>query len=190
MSHDAWADESFAESDREGVYVVSAAVFDGEVDDARTAMLALRGPRIGKLHWSQMESGERRKAADVVAGLGGLHIVTIAAPVPHRRQERARVACLTRLVHELSNLQVTCLRAESRGPQLDKRDVRTVQGARYNLPKGVGFRIEHLRGETEPLLWVADIVAGACRAHRLGVERYGREALGEVVYDIEIDSGC
>lgn len=121
MSHDAWADESFAESDREGVYVVSAAVFGGELDDARSAMLALRGRRFGKLHWSQMESDERRKAADVVAGLGGLHIV---------------------------------------------------------------------KGETEPLLWVADIVAGACRAHRLGVERYGREVLGEVVYDIEIESGC
>jgi hypothetical protein len=65
-----------------------------------------------------------------------------------------------------------------------------VQGARFQLPRGAKFRIDQVKGDTEPLLWVADIVAGACSASRLGGDRSSRAALGELVHLVEIDSGC
>jgi hypothetical protein len=48
-------DESFREHDSSGFYVLAAAVFEADADEARLAMLALRGRRrVGKLHWNEM----------------------------------------------------------------------------------------------------------------------------------------
>ena len=52
------------------------------------------------------------------------------------------------------------------------------------------IRVEHKPGALEPLLWVADIVAGVCRAHRQGLELEYRDVLGHLAIDIEVDSGC
>ena len=191
--HHAWGDESFDEAAEGGVYVVCAATFEADLDldHVRDVMLGLRKRRQwGKLHWSEMDDTERRKATEEVAAFGGLHVVAVATPVPHKRQERARAACLTALVGELHGLNVIRLCMESRTAALDKRDVDIVRAARQRLPKGMTLHVEHKRGVDEPLLWVADIVAGACRSHRQGVEVEYREALGDVVYDLEIDSGC
>jgi len=57
------------------------------------------------------------------------------------------------------------------------------------LPKGSAFWVEHLPGGSEPLLWVADIVAGACRAEQLGCSIY-RKILGETVLDYRVDTDC
>ncbi|GAA3746846.1 hypothetical protein [Streptomyces tremellae] len=56
---------------------------------------------------------------------------------------------------------------------------------RYALSKGTGLRIDHVPGGTGPLLWVADIVAGACRAEQLGCVGY-REARGDTVLDFKV----
>ncbi|MFD2078046.1 hypothetical protein SAMN05421678_108222 [Actinopolymorpha cephalotaxi] len=189
---DAWADESFAESDDgKGVYVVAAALFEGELNHVRHVMRGIRTRQHqDKLHWSKMDPAERRKAAEQVAAIGGLNIVAIASPVPRRRQERARAACLGALVPELHGYEVTRLYVESRGQVLDRRDVDVVRACRWSAPASPPLRLEHRRGAAEPLLWVADIVAGACRSHRQGREPEYREALGDLVYDIEVDSGC
>lgn len=78
---------------------------------------------------------------------------------------------------------------ESRTPQLNQRDVATVAGARFQLPKGTEFRVDHRAGPEEPLFWAADIVAGAVRAHREGQANY-LKFLGECVYEIEVDTEC
>ncbi|MGH3567739.1 MAG: hypothetical protein ACRDRH_17250 [Pseudonocardia sp.] len=46
--------------------------------------------------------------------------------------------------------------------------------------------VQHRRGADEPLLWVADLVAGAVRAHRQGEVGY-REVLGRRVEVIAVD---
>jgi hypothetical protein len=190
----AFADESFHEVDQGGFYVLAAAVFDGEDHDMnRQAMVRLRakqgGRRVNKLHWNEMNAQRRRDAVMRVADLAGFHVVAVGAPVPRRRQERARAMCLTQLVLELHSYQVHTLLMESRTETLDRRDVRTVTGARYLLPKGSRFRVEHLPGAAEPLFWVADIVAGAVRTHREGEPRY-RRILEEYVYEIYVDTRC
>jgi hypothetical protein len=116
-------------------------------------------------------------------------VVTIGSPVPQRRQERARAGCLRHLVVELHGVGVTQLLMEAREQELNQRDVRTVTGARFLLPKESRFRIDHEFGLREPALWVADLVAGAVRAHRLG-DRTCRELVEEFVYEIEVVTDC
>jgi hypothetical protein len=115
--------------------------------------------------------------------------VTVGTPVPQRRQERARAACLTRLVVELHGLGVGRLLMEARERELNRRDVRTVAGARYALPTSAVFRIDHEFAVNEPLLWAADVVAGAVRSHRLGVHA-PRVLLDDCLYEVAIDTGC
>jgi|GEM_PF-1047889 len=186
----AFADESFHEADRGGFYVLVAAVFDpGALETTRAAMLSLRGSRrIAKLHWNQMGERDHTAATAAVAAQGGLHLVAVGSPVPRTRQERARARCLATIVTELHSYAVTDLVIEARTKELDRRDVATVTGARYQLPKGTRFRVEHVTGSTEPLLWAADIVAGVVRAHHEGNSSY-RDALADHLYEIDVDTG-
>jgi hypothetical protein len=187
----AFADESFHEHPDDGFYVLAAAIFDPTVhDDVREAMRDFRGRRrAGKSHWKEMNDEWRRYAVKRVADLDGFHVVTVGSPVPLRRQERARVACLTRLVLELHALGVGDLHMEARESDLNRRDVKTVRNARYCLPEGSHFQIHHQRGLVEPLFWVADIVAGAVRAHRHGDSDW-RGLLGDCLHDVEVQTRC
>lgn len=187
----AYGDESFLEAAASGYYVLASATFaPGAIEQAREAMLAIRGNRrTDKLHWTEMDARQQKNAAREVADLHGFHVVVVGSPVSERRQDRARAHCLTRLVTELHGFGVEDLYLEARTPTQDRRDVATVIAARYALPKGTRFVLEHLRGGQEPLLWTADIVAGAVRAHRHGNGAY-RDILGDCLYDIEIPTDC
>lgn len=188
----AYADESFKEQDGSGYYLMAAACFNPNVyDHAREAVISLRtGHHVAKLHWARMDRADREQAAKAVAAIEGFHIVTIGAPVPERRQERARARCLDRLVVELHSLGVTSLVIEAREPELNQRDVETVRGARHRLfPGGTRFHVEHVPGPTEPLLWIADILVGAVRAEQEGEPRY-REILADRIYDVTVPTGC
>lgn len=183
----AFVDESFHEHEAAGFYVLAAAVIDsGALDQARQIMQALRGGRRSKLHWNQMDMLDRERAAHSVRSLNGIHLVTIGSPVPLRGQERARGISLRRLVFELHDLGVTDVFLEARQDTLDRRDVTVVQGARYDLPKGTRFRIEHRRGGEEPLLWIPDIVAGVIRIGRAGESSY-QQILRDQLHLIEVD---
>ncbi|WP_226379930.1 DUF3800 domain-containing protein [Pseudonocardia sp. KRD291] len=182
----AYVDESFHEHPTRGFYVLAAAVFSDESEHARTAMLALRGGRrTQKLHWNEMDDRQQRGAAAVVAGLDGMHLVTIGSPVPPKKQERARRAGLRRLAYELHGVGVTQIMMESRQRVLDRQDVGLITATRNDLPKGTRLRVDHQRGAEEPLFWAADIVAGAVRADREGVAEY-RETLGALVQTFEV----
>jgi hypothetical protein len=190
----AFADESFHEAPSGGFYVLAAAVFDGDDHDpSREVMLQLRakqgGGKVQKLHWNEMNRQRRLDAVTRVADLAGFHLVAIGTPVPHRRQERARANCLARLVLELHGYGVHTLFMESRSRVLNLRDVRTVTWTRCLLPKGDEFQVKHLPGATEPLFWVADIVAGAVRAHRQGELAY-RRSLEDRLYEIDVETDC
>lgn len=191
----AFADESFSEHPTAGFYVLAAVVLDSTSgEEVREAMLGLRqrlrGRRANdKLHWNHLARGQREQAVKQVAALACLHVVTIGSPVPQRRQERARAACLTRLVLELHGMGVRQLLMEAREQELNRRDVHTVAGARFLLPKGSSFHVDHDHGTGEPILWVADLVAGAVRAHRLG-DPTSRDALDNCVHETDVVTDC
>ncbi|SFS35244.1 hypothetical protein [Saccharopolyspora flava] len=188
---EAFADESFREAEFGGFYVLAAAVFEpGAEDAARDAMHVLQGKRAPlKLHWNEMNQQLRHNAVKTIADLDGIYVVAVGSPVPARRQERARAACLVRLTLELHGLGVTELHVESRTPELDQRDVNTVRGARFCLPSGSMFRIDHIPGKREALLWAADIAAGAVRAQHEGRADY-QPLLGESLHEIAVTTDC
>ncbi|MGH3965377.1 MAG: hypothetical protein ACRDRY_19300 [Pseudonocardiaceae bacterium] len=187
----AFADESFREDPTEGFYVLAAAVLEVRAQQpARELMRRLLGSRrTTKLHWHEMDRLQQKDAAHRVAGIEGFHVVAVGSPVPRRRQERARAACLTALVGELHGFGVQHLLIEARAADLNRRDVATVQGARFGLPKGARFRVDHIPGSAEPLLWVADVVAGVVRASRQG-SPVQLELLGERVHVLEVPTSC
>ncbi|MCI2422193.1 hypothetical protein MOQ72_32655 [Saccharopolyspora sp. K220] len=186
----AYGDESFREHLEQGFYVLASVVFDAPIlDDAREMLLALRGKH-RKLHWYEMEEVEQQRVVKQLADLDGMHVVVIGSPVPMQKQERARAKCLTQLVLDLHGLGVDSLVLEARTAELNRRDVLTAAAARRSLlPKDGWFRVEHCPGAVEPMLWAADVVAGACRAARLGRPEH-REMLADQVYDIDIDTDC
>lgn len=171
--------------------MLAAAVLEAaSIEHVREIMLGLRGRRATKkLHWNEMDLAQQQHAAKEVAALDGMHIVTIGTPLPLKRQERARAACLRMLVRELHGYGVTDLILEGRTNALNRRDIATVTGARFDLPKGARFRIHHTAGAAEPLLWTADIVAGAIRARYQG-ELSFHEILADCVYEVEVPTGC
>ncbi|MFF1399349.1 hypothetical protein ACFVZD_36820 [Streptomyces sp. NPDC058287] len=184
----AWSDESFQEHDDSGFYIIAAALIRDDVhEQVRQEMRLLQMRHAStKVHWTKADAAQRDELAHTVAALDGLHVVAVGAPVPPRRQERARAHCLRLLVCELHAFGVEHLVMESRDKVLNSRDVATVRQARYGLPKDAVFRLDHLAGADEPLLWVADIVAGAVRAEKLGDAQY-RGILGEKVIDFPVD---
>lgn len=188
----AWSDESFDEVGGAGFYIVAAAIIDDGVrDQVRYEMTRLRGARRGpgKLHWTEMDDRQRKDAVATVGSLGGLHVVAVGTPVPLRRQERARSKVVHELVRELRGFGVDHLFMEAREAELNRRDVRTVGQARRFLPPGATFRVTHVHGRDEPLLWVADVVAGVCRFEQKGRMDY-RAGLGERVLDFHVFTGC
>lgn len=185
----AYVDESFRGSDDGGIYVLAAAVIDDAHDDVRAVMCALRRRRrTGMSHWTEMDRKQRRHALSVVAGIDGLHVVTVGAPVPCRRQERARARCLAALVLESHGYGVTVMTMEARTRTLDRRDTEAVTGVRRSLPRDTQFRIEHTRGADEPLLWIADTVAGTVRAHHEGSST-DRHILNARLYELKVATG-
>ncbi len=186
----AYGDESFQEAATGGYYVIAAAAFaPNALDTAREVLLDLYGRRDGKLHWNEMAPVRQRAAVKRLAELEALHLVVVGGPVPPRRQERARARCLHQLVLELHGYGIERLLLESRTRVLNARDITTVQGARFALPKGSRFVIDHIPGPAEPLLWAADLVAGAVGAHRQG-DPECRDLLEHCVYELDVDTGC
>jgi hypothetical protein len=184
-------DESFREHETNGVYVLAACVLAPLVSpEVRDLMLRLRGVRrTDKLHWHEMDRAQQKEAAKRLADVDGVSMVAIGVPVPRRRQERARAMCLAALVPELHNLGVRQMLAEARTSELNRRDVRVVSEARFALPKGTDLRIDHLPGRDEPLLWAADVVAGAVRTSYDGNSTY-RDIFADRIYEIRVRTGC
>lgn len=184
----AFADESFKEDDGGGFYVLAAAVLPVDRhEELRKVMLGLRAERTGKLHWNVLTNEQKRAVVKRVADFEELHLVSVGAPVPARRQERGRSLCLRRLMIELHALGVGLLVAEGRTAQLDARDVRTIQQSRFSLPRDATFRVQHARGADEPLLWISDVVAGAVRARQEGIPDYA-DQLAECVIELQVDT--
>ncbi|WET78866.1 hypothetical protein P3102_33295 [Amycolatopsis sp. QT-25] len=93
------------------------------------------------------------------------------------------------MVLELAAFDVEMFVLESRTATLDARDVETVKGARFTLPKGTPFRVAHERGKDEPLLWAADIVAGAIRARKDKGSGHCR-LIEDFVHEIAVETDC
>lgn len=185
----AYADESarFARDGVPGCYVIAAMVVaDEDADRFREVMAPLaHRPKKG-YHWAEADNKQRADAVAVVASIPTLHVVTVAAPMVDAKQERARRACLERLLYELENAGVRDVWLERRTASLNRKDQQVVGGflARRIIQD---IRVRHAEPASEPLLWVPDIVAAAVGLDAMGVTDSYWEELEPLVERLEID---
>ena len=110
----------------------------------------------------------RESAATKLGMLGLLGEVAAHAvayritPAPTRHQNEARDRCLNAMAADLGG--VTELLLESRDAMNDVRDRRVIAGAVRRGLIAPGVEYGHRRPREEPLLWLADALAGAVLA--------------------------
>ncbi|MBB5789303.1 DUF3800 domain-containing protein [Jiangella mangrovi] len=184
MSWLAYVDESIRTDD--GVYVLAAVALDAADDESvRDAMRTLE-PRPGRrFHWRDRLPDARSAAAGVIAGLPVLAVAVIGSPVDPRRQERARRQCLEVLLFELGSAGVQAVRLESRNSVADRRDSEVIARFRSRGLVPAALPVHHVRAGEEPLLWAADIVAGAISAAE-GREPAYRELISGALTELPI----
>lgn len=146
----------------QGCYILAASLADpDDCEPIRDSLLRLRASRNGKLHWTDESPQRRRLIATAIAAFPLDHTVVLGAPLDARKQERARAQCLEQLLFDLGQRGVASAWVETRGPALDRADLKRVDAFRSRgvLPRDlhVGFG----QPATEPMLWLPDILAGA-----------------------------
>jgi len=171
----AWGDESGSVWALDpGTYVFGAVITDGIVaeENARDRMQELLLPGQTKTHWRD-ESDKRRDLIIEALGESNLAeiVVTRVGPIDER-DERRRRKCFAHFAEQLIRNDVWHLCLESRGAQADELDMAMVRalGAQQILP--TSFRLSHVRGKDDPLLWAADAVCGAVVSARIGQVRW------------------
>ena len=145
----------------EPMYLMAAVVADpAECEPLREQLRAL--PHLGpKLHWRELDARGKRTVVRRLAAMNLPHLLVAAAPLDHRKQERARALCLERLCWELHTRAVSRVVLESRTASLNQRDhdlIIRLRGKR-SLPADV--RVEIQQPSSEPMLWIPDQVLGA-----------------------------
>lgn len=118
--------------------------------------------------------------------MSALHTVVIGAPIDPRRQERARRKCLEALLFYLQDAGVVRLWLESRNDAANRRDIAAVTAARAKQIIQYGLLVDRALPSEEPLLWMADLVAGAVSAAESGEPIY-RELLVPMLTEHRID---
>jgi hypothetical protein len=146
--------------------MVASCVDEVDSGEVRTVVSGLAAPG-QRFHWRRSARPARAKALGVVADLPVLHLTAIATRLDPRRPERARRACLHRLLFELASHGVTLVIMETRTQSLNHKDAAAVDAFRSAQVIGPEIAVEHgypsgVNGE--PLLWVPDIIAGAIGA--------------------------
>lgn len=165
----AWGDESgSAASTDPGVYLMSAVIT--EVDRAHELRNAIRPmllPSRRKVHWRGDSRAQHDRVIELMTGLPIEALVVVRIGPDTDRDERQRRKCLEHFLPELSERGCDHLILESRGRADDRRDRNMLDALRAQR-RISGFRLEHVAGPADPVLWLADAVCGAVVASRTG----------------------
>jgi hypothetical protein len=159
-----------------GVFVQAVALVDPDRQEfAREAMRALRPSGAARLHWVRNAASLRHQTIGAVVA-ETVQVKAYLAYFDHeRRQDEARRRCLIQLLLEHGGPPVSEIVLDRRSDHQDVRDhaFLMAQCMRFGLPRPPKVRIAD--SGTEPLLWLADAVAGAVAAHVVdGDDQYVR----------------
>jgi hypothetical protein len=165
----------------DGRYVLAAVtVPPARSAEIRSALVAVlrRGQR--RYHWRDEHAASRLAMARLIGTLGLEAVAVTAAPVVSDRQERARRRCLPSLLWELDQRSVTHVVLETRQRHRDAADDRMIGFARRAGWTTRQVPYAFARPDAEPLLWLPDVVAGACARACVDDDRTYLDALGTV----------
>lgn len=93
---------------------------------------------------------------------------------------------MSRLLWELEQLGVPHLHVEARQREQDNRDRRLLDQLRAGRILDGRLRMDHLPGPKEPLLWIADAIAGAVVAARQGDPRF-RTVIDHQIREVRVE---
>lgn len=160
------------------MYLLGAVIADPQsCDGAREKLRAILPKGARKLHWHQMQTREKDRATKVVTTIDVAHLVVVATPLDHRKQERARAACMEHPLWQLSELSVSHVFLEQRTQSLNERDMKLVRHLRGKRSIPSDIRVDIQQPSVEPMLWIPDQVLGAmgdASAHqRRWLDQYG-----------------
>jgi hypothetical protein len=163
----AYVDESIRRSES-GIYLVAAAIVtDVDLDEARYRVRSVIGRGQPRFHWRDESEPQRRRMLEAIVELGPTAAAYVCVPTG-RRQDRARALCIGRMLWDLKELGARHVTFESRQPHNDRKDARTIERAKRSGTAAAELRYVFQRPLDEPLLWVADALAGVASARMAG----------------------
>ncbi len=167
-------------SDRGDYYVVAGVVImRGDADETRDALRELAADLEVDVHYNELSRARRIVVIERVAALDTWdgYLFETAQPLRarHNSERRLRDKTMTAAFTTLGrDGGVMDLVLETRGKpslgftQLDENDHRVLQRLRSRNEVAQGLSIRH-ESKREPLLWLADVLAGARTDHLCGV---------------------
>lgn len=169
----AFIDESHRQLTDARYGTLLAAVVINEADEAAVTARARSRLQSGqrRYHWRDEGNRSRRGFVDAFTKQDDTRLgIVIASTIVERanRVEQGRVFNLWRLLAELNGRGVDRLVIESRQAWNDRNDRREIERARHAGVCPADLVYSHLRPPDDPVLWVADAVAGAASAHLFG----------------------
>ncbi|WP_157245921.1 hypothetical protein [Nonomuraea typhae] len=156
----AYVDESMVLS--HGRYLLVAMLVTSDQADAQRDVLRSlleRGQR--RLHWHDENDKRRAHLIEVVAGLRPKGVMVVGMNLNPKKQERARRKCMGHLLWKLRDFGISDMLIERRQGDLDRLDREMIAAMRGCNAMPPGLRPDWCDPESEPLLWLPDIVAGA-----------------------------
>jgi hypothetical protein len=173
----AYIDESLRVAD--GLYVMAAVIVGDEQEDAwQAALRDLLYRRQRRLHWRDESELRRTALIAAITEMRPAGVVVIGAGLEPGRQERARRKCAERLLWEVTRRGVQAVVFERRHDELDARDRVMVSALIRRRVLPAGLRASWTAAVDEPLLWLADIVAGAAAASGTGRDEHWKQIEG------------
>jgi hypothetical protein len=170
-----YVDESYKLDPRgDLVYVL------GQVDSARPAeelRAALRDLLLNGQDALRFSKERPERRVELAMALQALDFrMTAIVCRSERRAERARGLCVRDLAWAAQG-RLSDLHFEARDPRQNAHDASILSGLRS---QGITLSCSFLRKDEEPLLWAADLVAGAIRESIADMVGKAAEALGSV----------
>lgn len=136
-------------------------------DDRRAAVRSAAQrivPRRRRFHFHDEEVREKRAMMQLIADEALEAYAVVASPCPTRQRETIRQRLLTELAVMVASRPAVELTIESRDSRNDRFDRSTLIQARRDGRVADDLAYVHRRPTEEPLLWLADGLAGAARA--------------------------
>ena len=159
-------DETYPSLPGGTAYVLAAAVLGAERDDVRQAardVIAQPG-RMRPFHWHEEGPLALDRMVDCLQQVGAVAVVCVHRPTAGNQMDRARAAALETLIPPLIAEGISELLIEARGPKEDRRDQATILDT-FNALEQPGAFAYGWHSKAEPIVWFADAICGAVRAH-------------------------
>lgn len=149
-----------------GVYYVVGAAVVLEPAAVTVQLHSLIAERKRVVHWASEGPAMRTRLLDVLCEVAVAATVQWA-PAGRRGQIGKRSELLTEIATWANGEGVEHLVIEAGDNRTNVEDRRTLARHPLALGEGLGFRYDH-RSKQEPLLWLADAVAGVVGEHLIG----------------------